>query len=30
VVGILDRATFSNITEQHIMLYQDTSGRGSR
>ena len=26
VVGILDRATFSNITEQHIMLYQDTFG----
>lgn len=24
VVGILDRATFSNITEQHIMGYQDT------
>lgn len=24
VIGILDRATFSNITEQHLMLYQDT------
>lgn len=23
-VGILDRATFSNITEQHLMEYQDT------
>jgi len=26
MVGILDRATFSNITEQHKMLYQDTLG----
>lgn len=26
MVGILDQATFSNITEQHKMLYQDTLG----
>ncbi|WP_280441067.1 phage portal protein [Nocardia brasiliensis] len=26
MVGILDHATFSNITEQHKMLYQDTLG----
>lgn len=26
MVGILDKATFSNITEQHKMLYQDTLG----
>lgn len=26
MVGILDNATFSNITEQHRMLYQDTLG----
>lgn len=26
MVGILDNATFSNITEQHKMLYQDTLG----
>jgi hypothetical protein len=26
VVGILDGATFSNITERHIMFYQDTFG----
>ncbi|KKL89767.1 hypothetical protein LCGC14_1911400 [marine sediment metagenome] len=26
IVGILDRATFSNITEQHLMLYMDTMG----
>lgn len=26
MVGILDRATFSNIQEQHKMLYQDTLG----
>jgi len=26
MVGILDRATFSNIDEQHRMLYQDTLG----
>lgn len=26
MIGILDRATFSNITEQHSMLYQDTLG----
>ena len=26
LVGILDRATFSNITEQHKMLYSDTLG----
>lgn len=26
MVGILDRATFSNITEQHKNLYQDTLG----
>lgn len=26
MVGILDRATFSNIEEQHAMLYQDTLG----
>ncbi len=25
-LGLLDRATFSNITEQHLMLYQDTFG----
>lgn len=25
-IGMLERATFSNITEQHIMLYQDTFG----
>lgn len=25
-VGILDRATYSNITEQHLMEYQDTIG----
>lgn len=27
VVGILDRATFSNINEQHIMYYMDTLGK---
>lgn len=26
MIGILDHATFSNITEQHKMLYQDTLG----
>lgn len=26
MVGILDKASFSNITEQHKMLYQDTLG----
>lgn len=26
MIGILDRATFANITEQHAMLYQDTLG----
>jgi HK97 family phage portal protein len=26
MIGILDKATFSNITEQHKMLYQDTLG----
>jgi HK97 family phage portal protein len=26
MVGVLDHATFSNITEQHRMLYQDTLG----
>ncbi|CPR79297.1 phage portal protein [Mycobacteroides abscessus] len=26
MVGILDKATFSNIQEQHVMLYQDTLG----
>jgi HK97 family phage portal protein len=26
MIGILDNATFSNITEQHKMLYQDTLG----
>lgn len=26
IIGILDRATFSNISEQHIMLYKDTMG----
>ncbi|MEU0871642.1 phage portal protein [Nocardia brasiliensis] len=26
MIGILDRATFSNITQQHKMLYQDTLG----
>lgn len=26
MVGILDKATFSNITQQHKMLYQDTLG----
>lgn len=26
MVGLLDNATFSNITEQHKMLYQDTLG----
>jgi len=26
VIQILDRATFSNITEQHLMLYMDTMG----
>jgi len=26
MVGLLDKATFSNITEQHKMLYQDTLG----
>lgn len=26
MVGILDHATFSNITEQHLMLYNDTLG----
>lgn len=26
VIGILDKATFSNISEQHVMLYQDTMG----
>lgn len=26
MVGILDRATFSNVDEQHRMLYQDTFG----
>jgi phage portal protein BeeE len=26
MVGILDHASFSNITEQHKMLYQDTLG----
>lgn len=26
VIGILDRATFSNVSEQHVMLYQDTMG----
>lgn len=26
LVGILDRATFSNIEEQHLMLYMDTLG----
>lgn len=26
MVGILDKATFSNITEQHKMMYQDTLG----
>lgn len=25
-IGILDRATFSNVSEQHRMLYQDTFG----
>lgn len=25
-IGILDRATFSNVSEQHRMLYQDTYG----
>ncbi len=27
VVGILDRATFSNIEEQHLMYYMDTLGK---
>lgn len=26
MIGILDHATFSNIKEQHVMLYQDTLG----
>ena len=26
MVGVLDNATFSNISEQHRMLYQDTLG----
>ncbi len=26
MIGILDRATFSNVSEQHRMLYQDTLG----
>ena len=26
MIGLLDKATFSNITEQHKMLYQDTLG----
>lgn len=26
MVGILDRATFSNVSEQHVMLYQDSMG----
>lgn len=26
MLGLLEHATFSNITEQHIMLYQDTLG----
>lgn len=26
MIGMLDKATFSNITEQHKMLYQDTLG----